>query len=355
MSTKSTNVGPYTFYSKPEYYQDLQHRISQTKAGDRVALATMDFDPSDPGVQLILDRLGAAAERGVKASLAIDAYVFLSHEKRGPGPLFFNTELPQYMRGVFRRKFQAIETLRDRGVICVITNKPGRRFTSPVSGRSHIKYAIINDLVYIGGCNLNNAKNIDLMVGWDNGPTADWLYTFALKMLDTESTAFMHGQDLSFTVDTHAQLLVDSGKPKQSIILERALELIDEAQKDILITCQFFPNSITAKRLAAAHNRGVKVSVIYNRNSKHDLPYNVLHYLVDLRERMRTPTPLFANRLERHHHYLHAKLIATEKGTIIGSHNFVAAGVNFGTAEIALLQQNPIFSAHAVDAISKQL
>ena len=334
----------FTLYSKSEYYNDIVARITRTKKGDRIAMATMAFEPDEPGVSDILSALGKAAERGVSTSLAVDAYIFLSHDKRGPGPLFFANKLPRRMPKIFRRKLEIIKTLRTQGVACAITNQPGRPFTSPVAGRSHIKYTIINHRLYVGGCNLNDVTDIDMMVGWDDRKTSDWLYDFASKMIHTQGTTFMQGKDLEFSVDSLSELLVDSGIRKQSIILTKALELIDQAQKEIFLTCQFFPNSVTAKHLVAAHHRGVVVSVVYNPANKHPIPYSVLHHLVDARERLRTPAPLFANRLSKQHPYLHAKVLATEKGAIIGSHNFVAAGVNFGTAEIALLRYDPDFS-----------
>lgn len=345
----------FTFYSHAEYYDDLVARISEAKAGDRVALATMAFEPDQPEVQKVLDALGAAAERGIRTSLAIDAYNFLSSDQRFPGPLFFYHKLPKRMPAEFRFKLHRLRTLHAQGVRYAITNKPSHVLTSPVAGRSHLKFAIINQRVYVGGCNLSSAKRIDMMLGWNDAKTADWLYAFANDMVDAESTDFMQHIDRNFAVDAQSELLVDSGKRKQSIIFEHALCLIDQAEKEVLITCQYFPNSVTTRHLIAAYERGVRVKVIYNHPSKFPKPLNLLHHMVIARERTRTPAILFEQQLPKHGHYLHAKIIATDKSAIIGSHNYVTAGVNFGTAEIALMRHNPDFSCNIIQALDQQL
>ena len=51
-----------------------------------------------------------------------------------------------------------------------------------------------------------------------------------------------------------AKVLIDAGVPGQSTIFENALELIDGAQEWLLLTCQFFPNSVTAAMTARASN-----------------------------------------------------------------------------------------------------
>jgi hypothetical protein len=52
---------------------------------------------------------------------------------------------------------------------------------------------------------------------------------------------------------------------------------------------------------------------------------------------------------------LHAKLIATEKGAIIGSHNYVRTGVQLGTAEIALMRYDTVFARNAIAALRREL
>ena len=68
------------------------------------------------------------------------------------------------------------------------------------------------------------------------------------------------------------------------------------------------------------------------------------HRLILTKEKLGKPKELFANQLPQQLPALHAKVIASEKAGLIGSHNFVETGVKFGTAEIALLRDDPTFA-----------
>ena len=353
---KDSSLIPITFFTKSEYYQDLIKRISQTSSGDRVSLTTMSFDPRVPEVNNLLKELYAAAKRGVNTSLAVDAYTFLLNHNKTPTSFWLTKNLPRRLSLVLQTRLNSLKELEACGGSYSILNKPGRRFGNPFAGRSHIKCAVINEYVYLGGCNLTTPKDIDLMIGIEDKNTANWLFELTNKIHRNSSTKFaMQNIDQEFQIDNKTTLLVDSGKSKQSVIFDTALKLIDHAQKSILITCQFFPNAITTKHLIKAHKRGVEVNVIYNRPGKHVPPYNVLHQFVVWREKLRTPGDLFKGQLSKKHPFIHAKLIATDQGAIIGSHNFISAGVIFGTAEIALIRRDPSFAKEAIACINHAL
>lgn len=346
----------YVFYSRPDYYKELECRISETVAGHRIAIASMTLQLSSPSVKNIIDQLTEAASRGVKVDFLIDAYSFLvAGNSMRPGPLLFRKQLHQRMPPLFRDQLEVLEKLKMAGGRYTITNRPSRPLTRPFAGRSHLKFAIINDRLFLGGCNLDAPDRLDMMVSWDDKQTADWLYGLAYKIISSGKTRqAMKDKDFAHKLDPKSELLIDCGKPKQSLIFKKALELIDEAQKSVFVACQFLPNSVTLEHLRAAHRRGVKVTIVYNYPSKHGVLKGGLHQIVTLRERARTPAELFKNYLPKDGPFLHAKLIATEQGAIIGSHNYVVAGVNFGTAEIALLKHDPVFARQALEALKKQ-
>lgn len=344
----------FVFYDKDNYYRDLVIRINQTKRGDSVALATMNFDPDFPGVQAIVDASCAAANRGVNVQLLIDAYNFLATKNKLPGPMWYAKDLPRRMPAYYVKKLDALERLKACGGHYTVTNMPARPLLLPFAGRSHIKFAAVHDYVYVGGCNLNKL-NIDSMVGWRDKDTAKWLQTFADDVHKTKNVhAALKGADVDRQLDEKTELLIDAGARKRSIIYDEALELIDQAEDSVFITCQFFPNSATNRHLVEAHRRGARVTVIFNHPWQHGAHYP-LQQAVVWRERARTPAVFFANQLPRSQKFLHAKVIATEKGAIIGSHNYVPAGVNWGTAEIALLRRDPAFALQAVRSIKDQL
>lgn len=345
----------FTIYGKAEYYRDLIARIDKAGPGEHVAVATMNFEPLDAGVPALIDALCTAAGRGADVRFSIDAYNFLSSKNKLAGPTVFTGKLPKHALPFYRQKLAALERLRACGGKYTITNMPTRAFTSPFASRSHIKYAVVNDYVYVGGCNISKTDVIDVMVGWRDATTAAWLLEFA-RDVDTAGSvrAALRGQDVTRAVDQQTELLIDAGVRDQSVIYQRALELIDQAEQSVYITCQFFPNSETTRHLVRAHQRGAEITIVFNHPIKHGAHYP-LQQAVVWRERTRTPKVFFAHQLSLRQHYLHAKLIATEKGAIIGSHNYVRAGINWGTAEIALLRRDPGFALAAIEAIKTQI
>lgn len=256
----------------------------------------------------------------------------------------------------FQDNFNALEEFKRCGGHYSIINQPARPLTRPFAGRCHIKLAIINDRIYLGGCNLANTSYIDMMLSWEDKFAASWLFDISKWIASVgNSRIALEGQDLRLELARDTELLIDSGVTKQSIILRKAFELIDQAQDSIFMACQFFPNSVTIKHLMDAHRRGVKVTIIYNHPGKHGIPKNVLHHLVIFRERQRTPSTFMKDQVLKSLPFMHGKLIATEQSAIIGSHNYVVAGVNFGTTEIALLRHDASFAKQAINTIVSQL
>lgn len=348
----------FTFYSRLEYFNELISRVAKTKKGDRVVLATMSFKPKTPHIGLILDELGSAAQRGVDVDFMVDAFPFLLADGDGrvPGPLLFTRKLSGRLSKTYRARLDALEKLRAKGGRYTIVNKPSRPLKNPFSGRSHIKFAVINDYVFVGACNFEDIGFLDFMAGWEDKTIADWLSQFRHDVEASGSVLkSMNAKDITVAVDGTTRLLLDAGKPNQSLIFDKAIALIDAAEEHILITCQFFPNSVTARHLALAEARGVKVQILYNHPDKHTKPFNLLHRGVIWVEKRNKPRDFFSQQLPKGHDFLHAKLLTTDKGTIVGSHNYVHVGVKFGTAEIALMSSEPKFGEQATLAIKSQL
>jgi cardiolipin synthase len=334
----------FSFYDRREYFADLATRIDDLGPADRVALATMSFDPEFPDIQRLTESLAAAAKRGTKVSLAIDAYNFLKGRQRFAGPLLLHAELPATLQGEFAAKYELVKALQAAGVTLVITNQPHHAFTNPYGGRSHIKFAIINQRVYLGGCNLDEPAHADLMIGWNDPAFADILYSFSQHTVEHQGLSFMEGQDRRLPLSKNLEVLIDAGKRRQSVILDQALQLIDNAQRTIFMTNQFFPHGVTLQRLKAAQRRGVKVRIIFSHPANFNKFERIPQYLHLALARLTTPASLRAGQLTRDKPYIHAKVLTSESAAMFGSHNYISAGVNFGTAEIALLVRDPAFS-----------
>lgn len=348
----------FTPLSKPAYYRDLLWHIHATKSGGRILLTTMTLDPSEPLVLELLEGLAEAAQRGVRVVFAYDAYNYLIHPlTKRPGPLYVWGRLPLHPTGYYATIDTLAEHLQKSGAHVHITNLPDRPRRNPFSGRSHIKTAIVDNTVYIGGCNLSRHSDIDLMTRLEHAGTADWLFKTMKSAVGSKSIReSLNDKDRKRIIDDSTELLLDAGVPGQSVIYDEALDFIDAANEWLVITCQFFPNSKTATRLLAAHRRGVHVKILYNHPYKHSgLQHKVLQSFVHERERLRMPKSFFEHQLHRDNEFIHAKVIASDAGAMVGSHNYVVAGVKFGTAELAFKRKESSFGVHVAAAIESQL
>jgi phosphatidylserine/phosphatidylglycerophosphate/cardiolipin synthase-like enzyme len=344
----------FRYYSRPEYFRDLAERASKLDNGDSITLMTMNFNPQVPLIGQLVEELCGAATRGADVRLIIDAMDFiLGHDGR-PGPLFYGHPLTGKLSGEARQTFLQLEKLRESGGKYWIINQPARAYSNPVAGRSHMKLALINDRVYLGGCNLDSEQYIDMMVSWKDERTAVWLQDLTEKIVAAGNVKrALDGKDLTYVVDDSLTIFIDSGVRKQSVIYQQALALIDNAGQEALIACQYFPGGPTAQHLLAAQKRGVNVTIFFNNPSKHRQSLGQKIY--NLRERARLPASFFKDELPVSQQKLHAKLIATEDGALIGSHNYVNIGVNLGTAEIALLSHDPAFAKATTTHLKQQL
>lgn len=346
----------FTFYTRADYFKELTRLAHELEPGERMAVATMALDVQDQLVNNLFETLAAAAQRGVQIHVVVDAYTFLSRPgSPAPGPLWGKRRMPTNLPKPYAFQFDALEKLRASGVTCAITNMPINPLTAPPVGRSHIKAVVVGDTLFVGGCNLESAHDLDIMVRWRDKGSADWLYEWLVGLSVTGSTKqTFNGEDRQYPITDGPTVFIDSGVPKQSIILENALQLIDTATRDVFITCQYFPGGSTGKHLQNAFKRGVNVDIVYNRPGAHDKKA-FMHVLHNARERQRLPASFFAGVLPKHAPFLHAKVLVSETAAMVGSHNYISQGVTFGTAEIALFWNNPAFAAALKDFMVKQI
>lgn len=349
------NFASTTFYATREYYRQLLADVQNTKKGDRILLVTMSYELREQQIIDLMDAVTKSAKRGVYVVVQVDANSFLEDTQGHLGPLFWHGKLSEKMPKVWQESYDSLERLRDAGATVIITNMPTRAFAGPMIGRSHIKASIINDKVYLGGCNLSD-MHLDIMVAWQAADTADWLFGLMERRIKNPQTLEAFGtKDIRHMISDTAEIILDVGVKKQSEIYREALDVIDRAQDWLVITCQFFPHSTTAQHLKKAHERGVRVIPIFNHYKAHSAMSRPVQFGVRTRERLRMPATFFETELAPGTRYLHAKLIATEREAIVGSHNYIPEGINFGTAEIALHNKTAAFSRAAAQLIVEEV
>lgn len=336
----------YKLLDRTEYFYHLIKRYKRAKAGDRIILSTMEFRPDLEQLSNLVDAMCIASQNGARVTFLVDAFSFMLKDGSVLGPLFFSQRDPKVGYGHFKHTIRAVNKLREAGVETVVINKPTRPLKNPFSGRSHIKFAVINNDVFIGGCNLSHPELLDVMVQTTNKKLAAYMEDFSQLLIEHKNVRkALEKQDAVFKVDKYTTLLIDAGVKRQSIIYEHAFKLINSAQKQIFMTCQYFPNNHTPNELAKATERGVSVHLAYNHPHKHKVPLRSIQKQTVAYKRLRLPLSMFENQLDEDKNYLHAKILLSEKEVIVGSHNFVALGVRLGTAEIALHSTSPQFIA----------
>lgn len=345
----------YTLLTRPEYFKTLAKQIKAAKRGERVLIATMHFDITEPLVADIAEALTAAARRGCHVTLLVDAINFLMDHRGIPGPLLVRHSIT-HLSGEYSQIHSMLERLHAAGGTYRITNMPKHRLRLPVTGRSHLKGAVIGDWVFIGGCNLNRPEQLDVMVSWQDKHTADTLEDWFNRIAESGQVREAFSDvDVEAKIDNSSRFLLDAGVPGQSLIYDEALRLIDDAKEWIYITCQYFPGGVTAQRLAAAQARGVRVEIDYSHPRSHGTAAAMqrLHQISQRARRL--PRNFFTRQLGKTVPKLHAKVLASEREALIGSHNYISQGVRFGTAEIALHTTNKLLIAHVCSFVQKQL
>jgi len=333
--------------------QTLTQAVTQTGRGDRVALTTMSFEPNEPLVDGLLSALHGAADRGAHIHLGIDAFTFLVDNTSGSiGPLLAPLPIGQE---AFRRRQAAIESLQARGDNVTVNrlNDPTRLLKNPFAGRSHIKAAVVGDHCFVIGPNLHQTERADMGVSFEHRAIADRLHGTLAALVEHGDTAQTFGsRDHIWQLDPNTQLLIDSGVPGQSSIMQAALDMIEAANDEaVLISLQYAPRGKVAHSLAqAALQRNVSLRALYNHPATQGLVGGLAERLALARARWRRlPAAVFAHQLphpaRQNAVHNHAKALATGSAALIGSNNFDPRGVDFGTAEMSLARYNdPVFA-----------
>lgn len=347
----------WQLYTRPEYFDDLRQRIMHATSNSRVLVSAMAIYPDVPQIASLIDALEIAARKGAQTHLVVDAYDYLYDDySNSLGPLWWHRNLPEHgLRGHFAQHQAMIDRLSQSGVVCTVTNKPKRRFSNWNSGRSHIKTAVVDDYFYIGGCNLHAPSQIDVMAGRHHAAGADWIFGRLCRLGQTgnSETAFGNDDQL-YPFDNHNTLLLDTGVKGQSAILQHALQIIGNAREWLVLSCQFFPTGTVADALENAMRRGVQTYVLFDsgqqtRGLARLFQQSALRY-----ERLRRPEALFRYQLDRTQPFLHAKVLASEREAVLGSHNYAPIGVALGTTELSVHALNPQFAAQLASHIVRQ-
>lgn len=301
-----------------EYVADAIKSIRLAK--NRICVLTLVL-VEDDATMLLIEELRLAAERGVKVSIGADAFTYT--ELRG-------SFIPTTHRS---KRYLNASNLKKR------LEKAGAHFTWLgrlstifVSGRTHVKWCIVDDIVYsFGGVNLDSESftYTDYMFRVQNEALADRLNAEHERIIRADKSGHAY-RSLRFGDDDN-MVLIDGGFLGDSIIYRRACKLAEQAEKIVYVS-QYHP----AGRLARILKK--KGADLYFNQHSNSGTLNALIISFGIK--------IMGNvsKYERSA-YLHSKfMIFTMKDgskvAITGSHNFAGAGVILGTREVALETSN---------------
>lgn len=273
----------------------------------------------------LITELEAAAKRGVRVTVAGDVFTY-GEVSGGFLPIRY------YSPGV-KNTNRMVKALRKAGVDF---HWLGRGRATVFNGRTHSKWCIVDDTVFVfGGVNVyqEGIENVDYMFRLTDTGLADRLAQEQHRLQNAEKRTTNY-PSVAIEHSSTNTVLIDGGIIGQSVIYRRACELAEQADH-ITFVSQYCPTGKLARILKRKQS---KVKLYYNppahAKALNRFVITISQFLSGLKTSYRKKT------------YLHAKFIIFtmadgSKVALTGSHNFAYTGVLLGTREIALETKDP--------------
>ncbi len=308
---------PPKLLTASEYALDLARTIAGARS--EIALTVTMLRDDDPRSHAIVEALCSAADRDVAISICVDTFTYLE-------PKEFLLFSPKRQPARTFRALQLVRKLKHHGIQF---RWLGRKASAIIYGRTHSKWAVVDDIVYsFGGANIDNEsfENTDYMLRFTDAKLALAITSehVRVRRADQGGGAF---RSHTYALDSHTTVLFDGGFVGNSIIYRRACALAKDAKKIVLVS-QYCPTG----RLAA-YLRNKDVKLYFNDGKNASLVNRVLIAIGRFTAKHDT--------LYTRPTYLHAKFIVFtmpggHKVAISGSHNFMYSSGLVGTREIAI-------------------
>lgn len=314
----------------PVSFLEATGQLAKSAQG-RVGFEAMIWYPDAPTYQVIR-MLEEAAGRGIRSEAKIDEYTLMTtdfHNNLWPAPS---------ARKARQRQTQAmIQRMREVGVQVDLLNPPNLlQRLIPQLRRNHRKIALIDHIGFVMGFNLtrDNFRWEDVAVALTDAKVVESLAAVFADAGKKEK----HDQEISCSGDT--SLLVDCGKVGQSLILERAADMVKRARYQVRYINLFHPNGVLEREMIKAVKRGVEVEGIIS-NPRWFTKARWDFRMMQLLNMARSKALGYQLVLGYHNPNIHAKVLVVDNQALVGSHNFVWEGVLAGTKELDIFSTHP--------------
>lgn len=304
-----------------DYPIKLVKTIDQSRS--RIAVVATTFRDDDRRSHEIINALCRAGDRGVLVSICADIFTYIE-----PKEFMLRSPKRQPARAINALKLE--RRLKKHGIHF---RWLGRNGNVPLMGRTHSKWAIIDNTVYaFGGLNLDSESfdNTDFMIKIEDKELADRLFSEHTRLMSADKGGHA-SRSHQFTIKGGDRVLVDGGLFGDSIIYRRACRLAREAESIVLVS-QYCPTGKLNRILRH------KQATVYFNHWRQAAWMNKILIQVGM---------LFAKQHTRYRRkpYLHAKFIiftmpSGQEIALTGSHNFMFGSGLMGTREIALETTN---------------
>jgi cardiolipin synthase A/B len=292
---------------------------------DRLLLKAMYIWPGH-APNIVAQDMKKAAARAVSTKVVFDEYTLLKAGVKRP---------------------QVAETLADlqkAGVEVELVNRGGvvRRVLSEFHA-DHRKVVIADDRALFIEQNLSddNFRSADIAVEIDRPMIVN-----PLAEIFDRKYPLKHDQETN--CDNETILLEDCGHIGQSLILERAVELVAKAKDSIRLMSPYLPDGAMLEVLYRAYQRDIDVEALvppYVLNRSRNV-FGLINGVARLEAALKG----FNIPLRLHDRWMHGKLLVVDdRVAIIGSHNFTNKGVAMGTAELSMQSNNPVLVQNLVN------
>ncbi len=168
----------------------------------------------------------------------------------------------------------------------------------------------------------------------------------------------MRSRDFVIDFGDDMDLIVDVGRPLQSSIYKRSIDMLEDRNPDrIIFASQFPPDPYMLRKLARHARNGSRIDFYTTADMHHmNSPHHMRALNKAVNRAARTLDTFNVHRLPED--LMHIKALTIQTGNRVveasfGTHNLFYPIVAFGTAEMQVISRNNTFNTHLVEEIEK--
>lgn len=327
------------------FFQDFLDTFSSARDGDIIWAQSMLFEPGKY-TESIVDALCKAKGNGAEVYILIDSFGILTTEEVPMQSLFFTSISPKILQKDTEKKV-LINRLKKAGIDFRIAGSLGKiKSTFPIAFCNHRKsYGLINE---------KTKKHYAWITGVNIADTSFTYFDLAIKIYDEKFIKKIYNEffddyyrrdqwrNRTYAIDTYTKYLIENNS-NFSNIRKEAYSLISNAEKFIRFVTQYPPDPFLLSKFIKKAKQGVKIEIITS-DIKDEFNSRTIFNIFNAN--FNNKLKLFPNMKRAYFPgKVHAKLLFSEKESLIGSDNLTIILKILQTKENMLyISNNPSFT-----------